>query len=180
MWTHAGETCVYETIRTAKWSKQKTHRGDKPYICQLCQKYFSLLSNMKRNERIHMGEDRFFAIYVIDQLVIYCSRNSYVLIHSRDKSYICHLGSRPFISRGTLTLHIRCHDGVTLSDTQRNAMDRSAWWVAQGLLVADIRSLLGMRLHKVRVRERLWRRTLCQNFTDVDYAMKCLKWSRNF
>src|SRR6218665_391317 len=97
-----------------------------PTLCQLCQKYFSLLSNMKRNERIHMGEDRFFAIYVIDQLVIYCSRNSYVLIHSRDKSYICHLGSRPFISRGTLTLHIRCHDGVTLSDTQRNAMDRSA------------------------------------------------------
>ncbi|KAM8802758.1 histone-lysine N-methyltransferase PRDM9-like [Rhynchonycteris naso] len=90
---------------------QRTHSGEKPYVCRECERAFSVKSYLLKHQRTHSGEKP----YVCRECERGFSVKSTLLIHQRthsgEKPYVCRECERAFSVKSTLLIHQRTHSG---------------------------------------------------------------------
>uniref|UniRef100_A0A8C3S514 Zinc finger protein 697 n=1 Tax=Chelydra serpentina TaxID=8475 RepID=A0A8C3S514_CHESE len=100
-----------ETWRSDLIKHQRTHTGEKPYICSECGENFSVSSHLFTHKRTHTGERPFHC----NECGKSFSRNSHLInhqrIHTGEKPFECAQCGKSFSDFSTLTQHQRTHTG---------------------------------------------------------------------
>ncbi|XP_076989466.1 histone-lysine N-methyltransferase PRDM7 [Tamandua tetradactyla] len=99
------------SVKSALTTHQRTHSGDKPYVCRECGRGFSVNSHLTRHQRTHTGEKP----YVCRECGRGFSQKSTLTTHQRthtgEKPYVCRECGRGFSEKSALTRHQRTHTG---------------------------------------------------------------------
>jgi uncharacterized Zn-finger protein len=119
MKTHTGEKpCVCNVCQKAFATQSgltthmRTHTGEKPYSCNVCQKAFADRGNLTQHMMTHTGEKP----YRCDVCQKYFAQSSHLTQHTRtrhtgERPYSCNVCQKAFADRSNLTQHMRTHTG---------------------------------------------------------------------
>ncbi|XP_073538897.1 uncharacterized protein [Phyllobates terribilis] len=90
---------------------QRKYKGEKPYCCSECGKYFIYKSVLATHERIHIGEKPFSCSECGKSFTIKGSLIKHQRIHTGEKPYSCSECGKSFMYKSVLAAHERIHTG---------------------------------------------------------------------
>ncbi|XP_055703922.1 zinc finger protein 569-like [Phlebotomus papatasi] len=90
----------------------KKKKSTKKYICDVCEKIFQGLNDLRKHSRIH-NDERPYACSQCDKKFRQagCLKNHIASQHGSDVQYICDYCNKPFPIKERLRLHLRIHTG---------------------------------------------------------------------
>ena len=90
---------------------QISHRHEKPFTCDICEKVFKERRELSRHKLIHDG-GKPYACDTCQKTFKYRSNlNTHKVIHSDEKPYTCHICAKAFKHTGHLREHKITHSG---------------------------------------------------------------------
>ncbi|XP_078502627.1 uncharacterized protein LOC144759789 [Lissotriton helveticus] len=94
-----------------KATHEKTHKGERPFHCNICEKSFTQKRNLLQHQRIHTGERPYHCTLCSKAF----SQKATLVLHQRthtgEKPYHCTECSKRFPYKVSLVLHQRTHTG---------------------------------------------------------------------
>lgn len=96
---HQCSYCPYSTdSRSHLVVHERTHTGQRPYVCHVCRKGFSCQTHLKDHLRIHTNERPFSSHEDVQKRS-----------HNGQRPFVCHLCPSSFLRRTHLQDHLRTH-----------------------------------------------------------------------
>ena len=86
--------------------------GEKPNVCDKCNKAFSTSSSLNTHKRIHSGEKPFKCVYCRKSFTASSNLYYHKMIHFQVKPHKCSLCPRSFPTPGDLRNHFYVHSGL--------------------------------------------------------------------
>ncbi|XP_045704705.1 histone-lysine N-methyltransferase PRDM9-like [Phyllostomus hastatus] len=90
---------------------QRTHSGEKPYVCRECRRGFTRGSNLIAHQRTHSGEKPYVCRECGKGFAEKSNLVTHQRTHSGEKPYVCRECERGFTRKSHLTIHQRTHSG---------------------------------------------------------------------
>ncbi|XP_077322655.1 uncharacterized protein LOC143956311 [Lithobates pipiens] len=90
---------------------QKTHSGEKPFLCYVCEKSFLRKSEIIRHLRIHTGERPFSCTECGKSFTNKSELTIHQRVHTGEKPFPCSECGKSFSNKGNRDKHMRIHTG---------------------------------------------------------------------
>ncbi|XP_069601324.1 zinc finger protein 271-like [Ranitomeya imitator] len=103
--------CDKQLTKTSDFLTQKKHKGEKPYSCSECGKFFISKSKFVIHQRIHTGEKPFSCSECGKAFTDKGSLVKHHRIHTGKKPYSCSECGKCFLCKSHLETHQRIHTG---------------------------------------------------------------------
>ena len=101
-------------ISSALATHKRTHIGDKPYECDVCNKRFTQSSNLAIHKRTHTGEKPYECDVCNKRFSDPSALTKHKRAHIGQKPYECDVCNKRFSYPSNLTVHKRTHTGDKL------------------------------------------------------------------
>jgi len=85
------------------------HTGERPFICQICEKRFTRVTNIRSHEQMHTEVSRFICQICEKRLTRASYLRTHILIHTGERSFECQLCDKSFTQASNLHRHKRHH-----------------------------------------------------------------------
>ncbi|XP_057705228.1 gastrula zinc finger protein 5-1-like isoform X3 [Corythoichthys intestinalis] len=116
--THTGDEPIACSVCNKRFGKKyqltrhsQTHTGEKHFVCSLCDKKYRIKVHLTRHMRTHTGEKPFLCSLCDKR---FCSKHEltrHTRTHTGEKPFVCSLCNKRFFTKQALTRHMRTHTG---------------------------------------------------------------------
>ncbi|XP_054592308.2 zinc finger protein OZF isoform X1 [Nothobranchius furzeri] len=101
-----------DSVNGQKLKRQKkAHRGERPFSCELCGKYFIHKCYLNVHMRTHTGEKPYSCKTCGKCFSVSSSLTTHMRTHTGEKPYPCKTCGKCFSDSGSFTKHMRTHTG---------------------------------------------------------------------
>ncbi|XP_078502578.1 uncharacterized protein LOC144758843 [Lissotriton helveticus] len=94
-----------------KATHEKTHKGERPFHCNICEKSFTKKGHLLQHQSVHTGERPYHCTVCSKPF----SQKAHLVLHQRthtgERTHHCTVCSKPFSQKATLVRHQRTHSG---------------------------------------------------------------------
>ncbi|XP_078528040.1 uncharacterized protein LOC144804489 [Lissotriton helveticus] len=94
-----------------KATHEKTHKGERPFHCNICEKSFTQKGNLLQHQSVHTGEKPYHCTVCSKPFSQKATLVRHQRTHTGERPYHCTVCSKPFSRKAHLVLHRRTHTG---------------------------------------------------------------------
>jgi len=103
---------VFGSLSISKITRhQSIHIGERPYICEMCNKAFSLQNHLITHKRTHDGERPYIGEVCNEAFTHQCHLITHKHVHSGERPYNCGVCNKAFRLKSHLVRHKLIHSG---------------------------------------------------------------------
>lgn len=110
---HRCSLCPYTSDYKYKVvAHERTHTGQKPFVCATCDRSFALQDSLTRHTRIHTGERPHVCATCGQTFAVLGNLRTHERTHTGERPYVCPQCGKGFGKKSDMTRHARIHNRV--------------------------------------------------------------------